>query len=386
MKRVHVLHATLYLKMGGLETIIMNLARKMDYSRYKLSILCFSSYDESYKMELKKRGVSFYNIKRNGKFDAFFFLKIISLLKKEKIDIVHAHSGCFFNTAVCSKLAGIKTFVYTEHGLPLDNDGIPMNSRLKARVEDKIAAWISNRLFAVSTEIKEDMYNRFPRCINKIRMITNGVDTNLFKPMDDADFKKLIKSKLNIPVGRKLIGSVGRLVVIKNYESLIIAFSILVKKHIENIHLILIGDGEERDRLETIVKERDLGSFVTFAGVQYNIYNILPTFDVFVLPSWTEGTSISLLEAQSCGIPAVVTNVGGNPVIVENGVSGYMFEPDDSLGLSEKLAEMINNDDMRTKMGSAARKGIEEGFSVQKMISDYETTYNELFSLSEKQR
>lgn len=378
MKPVHVLHCTLFLKMGGLESIIMDMAKKIDQASFKISILCLGSYDETYKSILDKMGVPVYHIKRTGKFDSTFFRKIITLIKNIKADVFHAHSGCFFNTAICAILSGVKAYVYTEHGLPLYDNGLPMNTSFKTRIEDKFAAWVAGRIFAVSEEIRKDMAIRFPHSMNKVRIITNGVDTDRFKPDETQQLKNAVKQRFEIPEDHKIIGSVGRLVPIKNYESLIKAFAKLTKNNDDKLRLILIGDGVERLRLETIARENNVLPSITFAGVQYDIQHILPAFDVFVLPSRTEGTSISLLEAQACGVPAVVSHVGGNPNIIKHGLNGFLFKPDDSDAMAQRIKEIIDDKPMAHLMGVAARENVINRFSVQSMIKEYENSYLDL--------
>lgn len=375
MKPIHVLHSTLFLKMGGLESIIMNLSESMDRSHFKLSVLCLSSFDEKYKAILDQNGVSIYHIKRKGTFDSSFFKKIVKLIKKQDVGILHAHSGCFFNSALCAKLSSVKRFVYTEHGLPMFDNGLPMNTALKTRLEDKFAASTADCIFAVSDEIKIDMMNRFPRSMKKVRIVTNGVNTDLFKPISGTEIKQNFKQRFAINEKHKLIGSVGRLVPIKNYENLLRAFASLTEEIGDVGHLVLIGDGVERQNLEKCAHTLGIKHLVTFAGVQYDIQDILPALDIFVLPSLTEGTSISLLEAQSCGVPAVVSRVGGNQSIVTDGLNGFLFDPDDTGALTERLKEMLSDSSMRTRMGTSAREIVENTYSVRKMVKDYESAY-----------
>lgn len=372
------MHASLFLKMGGLESIIMDIAKNLDTSRFKMSILCLSSFDDKYKKVLDGLGINLFHFRRQRTFDYAYFSTFVRLLKSENVDILHAHSGCIFNSSLCAKMSSTKAFVYTEHGLPIYDSGLPMNAGIKARLEDKFAAWTAKRIFAVSDEIRAGMKERFPGSMDKVRIVTNGVDTDRYKPEKETDVQYKLRERFSIDREKILIGSVGRLVPIKNYESLIKAYARLVEKKINNIHLILIGDGVERERLEACATENGIREHVTFAGVQYDIHELLPGLDVFVLPSWTEGTSISLLEAQSCGVPAVVSNVGGNPKIISGGVNGLLFEPGNSGEMADKLETLVNDPVLRSKMGQAGRSFVEQNHSVLKMVREYEQSYLEL--------
>lgn len=376
--KIRIIHTTLFLGMGGLESIIMDIAKYLDKNQFKLYVLCLSRYDEKYKNKLQKSDIEVYCIKRRHKFDFSFFSKIVKLLNEKKIDLIHAHSGCFFNSAVCAWLARVPSFIYTEHGLQLLNDGTQINKSIQSRIEENISALISDYMFAVSEEIKTDMEKRFRFSKSKIKLVTNGIDTTLFKPGEKIPALKLINQE--IPHDKFIIGSVGRLIPIKNYNCLLNAFAKLPAEILEKSHLVLIGDGTERSNLLYEARQLNISEKVLFLGVKYNISDLLPAFDLFVLPSFTEGTSISLLEAQSTGIPAVVTNVGGNPGIIEDGFNGFLCESDDSGDMSKKISQILWNSKLKEKMGINARKRVINKFSINNMLRTYTQTYQSLYT------
>ena len=371
-RKIRLLHITLFLSPTGLEKLIVEMCKNVDLTRFEVQVLCHTEYDLKFKMILEERGIKVDLIKRRGRYDYSFFLKVANYIKRGKFDIVHAHSGCFFNSAILTHFAkGCKT-IYTAHGMPLSND-------LKSRIEDKIASVLTDKLIAVSNEIHTDLMNRFPSQSNKIMLILNGVDTDTFRPIKDLSSKLKNREYYNIPQDKTIIGSVGRLFPIKNYSCLVKAFSEL-KKYNNSIHLIFVGDGIEKSLLQDIARKEGVERAVSFLGIRYDIQNIVPLFDIFALSSWTEGTSISLLEAQSCGIPAVVTNVGGNPNIIKNQYNGLLCRVNDHKDLAGKINILIKDRQLSNLMGRHARAVVEERFGLFVMLEQYQKLYETLVS------
>jgi glycosyltransferase involved in cell wall biosynthesis len=331
--KINILHITLYLEIGGLETLVVEMCRHIDREKFNLSVLCLIEFDPAYKKQLEKIGISVNLIEKHGPFDFKFFLKIIKFITREGVDIIHSHSGCFFNAAMCAFFAKTKGIIYTAHGMPVETG-------MQSRIEDFIAAAITDRIVAVSEEIKEHMSQLFPTQKKKIMLIINGVDTGLYSPSVDSDKLNELKTDHNIPLEKVIIGTVGRIEDVKNYQMLIRSFAGLLRNNPNRIHLIFIGDGSERENLEKMSDKLGVRNNISFLGIQYELYNIVPMIDIFVLSSLTEGTSVSLLEAQSCGIPAVVTNV-----------------------------------EMRSQMHHNARSMVLNNYNINSMVNSYEKLY-----------
>ena len=137
-----------------------------------------------------------------------------------------------------------------------------------------------------------------------------------------------------------------------------------------------MGEHDQQDHLLYLVKKLKLSKYIRFLGVQYNIHEILPLFRFFVLSSFTEGTSISLLEAQACGIPVVVTDVGGNKNVVKNGINGYLCPSDDDEKMAEYMRRLIEDQELCRKMGHHGRDRVVRNYSVQVMAEKYLQIYN----------
>jgi glycosyltransferase involved in cell wall biosynthesis len=238
-------------------------------------------------------------------------------------------------------------------------------------------------------------------------IIPNGVDAFRFSPA----------ASKRAGVSPVCIGSIGRLAPEKNYPLLLRAFSRLIAGQTEsekgaiasniittgktsfNIdrqdaqdkglgdssckscismltpRLLLVGDGSERGHIESVIRELGMTERCTLAGMQSNVLPWLHQMDVFCLPSDTEGLSMTLLEACACGLPCVVTDVGGNAEIVTQGVSGYVVPRGDIEALSVAVDRLIASVELRQQMGQAARAIVEERYSLAAMVVAYETLY-----------
>jgi glycosyltransferase involved in cell wall biosynthesis len=368
MKKQRVMHVALSLDIGGLETVIKELCQRLDSSRYTSEVLCLQGYDPDNVRELKAKDIPIHLMRKRHKFDLGYFFRVARLIRRQGIDVLHAHSGCFFYAAIFARLAGVKRFIYTAHGLPILN-------RLQDRVEDNLAGMVCSAIVPVSAEIQEVLAKRMPTAKNIMVPILNGIDTDRFRPFVSEDERQNMLTKYGLPQGVFLVGSVGRLDPIKNYPMLLRAFARLSENSSRPPHLVLIGDGPCRQELEAQGKELGVSERVTSLGRQYRVWEILPLLDVFVLSSLTEGTSVALLEAQAGGVPAVVTDVGGNCIVVRHGVNGFVCALHDVQAMTLALEELRSDPCLARAMGEAARSWVLEEFDLNTMVRRYESLY-----------
>jgi glycosyltransferase involved in cell wall biosynthesis len=141
------------------------------------------------------------------------------------------------------------------------------------------------------------------------------------------------------------------------------------------LRLVLLGDGPLAPALRAQAAALGVADHVVMPGARDDVHALLPGFDVFALPSHTEGLSIALLEACAAGLPIVASRVGGNPEIVVEDVTGRLFDPDDGLALQSILRTLLADPALRTRLGRAARAWVEENGSVEVMCDRYDGVY-----------
>ena len=363
-----VMHVVQCLDIGGLEKVVIELARRLDRNRFSPEILCLGGCDIDYTDALYQDGIAIHVMKKKHRYDLFYFIRVANFIRRRKICIIHAHSGCFFYAALFALLGRVRTFIFTAHGLPVLN-------RWQDIIEDNIAGVLCDTVVAVSDEIKAVLSRRMPFAKKKIRVIYNGVDTELFRPFPGKNDARQMAKRYNLPDDVFIIGSVGRLEPVKNYAMFLQAAANLHMNGSQAIHVVLVGEGSERAKLEQLAADLGITGNVTFLGKQYAIHEVVPLFKVFVLSSLTEGTSISLLEAQSSGVPAVVTDVGGNSHIIRQGINGFLCAVNDDIAMVKAISRLQESQALISQMAERSRRGILQKWGFDRMKEHYEAIY-----------
>ncbi|CAH2031392.1 glycosyltransferase [Trichlorobacter ammonificans] len=369
-RTVRVVQITQYLEIGGLESLIMELCRSLDRSRFTPSVLCLNGYDPQYAATLEHSGVAVHLVTKRHRRDLLFLQRAASLLRRLGTDVVHSHGGCFLYGSLIGRLAGARLLVHTLHGMPVERG-------LQARCEERLACALTDRIVAVSDGVAADILSRNPAAAHKVTTVINGIDTERFKPLNDPRQVSELRRHHGLPTDTAVIGSVGRLEAVKNYPLLLRACAELRRSRGIPFHLVLVGSGSEEVDLKQLAAELGIGQQVSFPGMCYDLQEVYPTFDLFALSSLTEGTSLSLLEALSCGVPAVVTAVGGNCRIVQHGVNGYLCRSGDQGPLALFLGRLLRDEEERRAMGVRARSVIRERFALGGMVAAYQELYRD---------
>jgi glycosyltransferase involved in cell wall biosynthesis len=363
---INLLHITFDMGIGGTEQVISNLIESVDKSKIKVSILCLEHPLGPLGKILKEKGYQVDTIPRKKGFDLKLIFKIRRYLIKHKINVIHCHQytpwvygvfGSFF-------IHDIKV-IFTEHGR-----FYPDQSSFKRRIVNPFLVAMTDHIIAISEATKKALieYEFIPA--SKIKVIYNGINSMI------VDSHKLlsIKQDLNIPDNAVILGTIARLDPIKNHKLLISAFYEIHKSY-PNTLLIIVGDGETRSYLEKLTEELGLTEKVLFMGYKTNPAEYLQLMDIFLLPSLSEGTSITLLESMSLAKACIVTNVGGNPEIIENHVSGIVTPSNDKSKLVESISLLLKDENLRERIGTACRERFSKNFSVNSMIKKYQEIY-----------
>ncbi|MFH1898234.1 MAG: GT4 family glycosyltransferase PelF [Candidatus Desantisbacteria bacterium] len=364
MKKINVMQIVYSLEIGGRENVVVNLANGINTDIFNSSICCLKGGGALTTMI--REGVQLFEADKSG---LLLLIYLISLLKKEKIDVVHTHNwGALCEGGVSAKLAGVPVIIHQEHGTLVKM----INVKKRRILAQKFCfRFIDDFLITVSDQLKESMSVSIGIDRRKIKRILNGVEINCF---DSKINKEEKKKELFINNSDIIIGTVGRIAPVKDQKTLIYAFAEVIK-HIPDIKLVIVGDGESRIELEGIAANLKLSENIRFLGMRFDIPELLAIMDLFVLPSLHEGISITLLEAMASGLPVIATNVGGNPEVVLNGKTGVLVPPDNPEALAEEIIILLKNEQTRKNYGMSGRKIVQESFSLEKMINNHEELY-----------
>ena len=365
--KLNLLHLILTLDTGGMERFVCQQCLSIDKNIFNVSVCCMDDLGLLSDV-LIKNNIKVDLVKRNPKkFEWSYLFKLKKYLKKNKVQVLNIHSGAYFIGAISGALAGVPVIVYTEHGRHY------VEPRF-IKVFDNLATIFCNKIITVSHALKEHLVNNIKLPSKKIEVVVNGVDVDEYIKKDKS--RKLIE-EFNLNNKIKVIGTVGRLVEVKDHYTLINAYEKLRKKIKIETKLIIVGSGPCLNSLKDLVRSAKLEESVIFAKNRDDISDILNIFDIFVLSSLMEGTSISLLEAMSCGLPSVVTNVGGNTNLVKNNYNGFLFEPKDSEALCEKLFNLLMDDSICEFFSNKSRETIVNNHSHLRTTARYGQIYLE---------
>jgi sugar transferase (PEP-CTERM/EpsH1 system associated) len=299
--------------------------------------------------------------------------RFVKVLREERPDIVHTRNWCTIEAVLAARLAGVRRIVHSEHGRDHDpRYGEPY----RRRVYRRLCYALSDRVFAVSEELR-DYYTRQLRLKNdRIAVIPNGVDTDAFRP--DSKERMEWRKRLNAAESAVVVGCIGRFYEVKDQSTLLRGVAQAAGPETD-LRVVLVGDGTMKTDLEYLAQTLPgLRNRVVFVGETDLVRQWLNSFDIFVLPSISEGMSNTLLEAMAVGLPPIVTHTGGNTEVIEEGTSGISFSPRDHQGLARILKHLASSPDNRRIIGERARHRVLRNFSLNRMLQSYEKLYTDL--------
>lgn len=368
LQRLHILHVVRRgFAGGGLENGIVNVANRLPGDRYCISICALDS-EETFSGRIRRPESEFYLLpKRGDGIDWSLIWSLARLFRRAKVDLVHSHNwGTFLYSVVAAKLARVP-IIHGEHG-KTQND-LQSLGMLKRQTKSLLGRRV-DRLVTVSQSIADE-WASYGVSRERIQWIPNGVDTERFQPRAD---QRECRLRFGLPEDALLIGGIGRLDALKNYEVLVTAFAKLAGQ-LPDLHLALLGDGPCRERLLGKAKQLGVADRVSILGWRPDPENFLAALDLFVLPSKYEGMSNVVLEAMASGLPVVCADLPAHREVFESGREGLVVSPCNAETLAEVLAELCRDPERRKSLGLAARKQVVSRFSISRMVSDYEGLY-----------
>lgn len=358
MSQLHICHIVLSLEPGGLENGVVNVIRGLDPREFSSSVCCLQRVGAF--ADRLGPGVAVTSMDLQPGNHPWMAVRLARLLRAWKVDIVHTRNAeSFFYGVVAARLAGVRAVVHSEHGRQFP--------------ERPLRAWLQRLLlrsvnvaFTVSQQLKSDLQRELHVPADRFEVVYNGVDVERFLCQRTRALTQSAAHGL-------LIGSVGRLVPVKNYALLLEAVARLA--NFRSCRLLLIGDGPERAGLERLAARLGLGSRVAFCGHRDDVPQLLEQVDVFVLPSLSEGMSNTLLEAMAAGLPVVASDVGGNRELIEPDRTGMLFRSGDVAALTGRLEQLLGSSELRARLGEAAALRVRAEFSMQAMLARYAQLY-----------
>lgn len=339
----------------------------------------FVSYARPQRLDTFQSNVSYHEVNINAyplfefpPYDLALASHMVNLIEFEKIDLFHVHyaiphaTSAFLAKQILGEKASHVPVITTLHGTDITIVG--SDSSYLPVVNFSINQ--SDGVTAVSQYLKNETYERFD-IHRDIEVIPNFVDIKRFKKENKEHFRKAI-----CPNGEFIIAHVSNFRKVKRVRDVVSAFSKILESGVK-AKLILVGDGPDRQNVEARCRELGTCNDVRFLGKQEKIEEILSIADLFMMPSGSETFGLAALEAMSCSVPVISSNIGGLPELNVHGKTGFLCDLGDIDTMAKHAVQILTNDKLRKEMSANARERAEE-FELSRVVSLYENYYEKI--------
>jgi glycosyltransferase involved in cell wall biosynthesis len=356
---------------GGTERLVVEMSRAFAVD-FDVRVLCL---DEPgvWARELRSDGIPVYSLWRQPGLDPAMPVKLARHFREQGAQIVHAHQcTAWFYSALARLLYPAPRLLLQEHGRFYPE----MENRKRAMVHRLLIAMLTHRFVAVSEDVRSRLQRYEGLEGKEIKVIYNGATS---APPLAQDARDALRRELGFTPDCFVVGTVGRFDPIKNLPMLVDTFA-RASKGIANLRGLLVGDGPMFPEVRSLITRAGLSDRVRTTGFREDAHKVVQCMDLFVLSSFSEGTSMALLEAIAAGVPVVVTDVGGNPEIVVKDQSGWVVPSDSVTAMTEAILESQNHPHKRHAFSVVGRTRWEEQFTFERMVDAYRQLYKDMLS------
>lgn len=374
-----IVHVVFRFDYGGLENGMVNLVNGSVSGKFRHAIVALT---ESTEFSRRLRGdVPVYALhKRPGK-DFGAYWRLLRLLKQMRPAAVHTRNFGTLDCAVVAFLAGVPVRIHGEHGWDvLDPDG----TKRKYRVMRRVLSRFVQAFVTVSEELRRWLVTVVGIPERKVTRITNGVDTEKFRPAQTGEPSPLPPSVFG--PGCVVIGSVTRFAAIKDPLNLVEAF-IAARGSGEPgtaaLRLLMVGDGDLRATALARLEQAGFAAEAWLPGSRNDVPALLRSMHVFVLGSLREGISNTILEAMASGLPVIATDTGGNTELVAPGETGALVPPANPAALAAAITAYGRDASLQKRHGQLARERVVAQFSIAAMLANYQNLYDHALTTGE---
>jgi glycosyltransferase involved in cell wall biosynthesis len=384
---IRILRVIARLNMGGPAIHVSNLAAGLESRGYHTTLVAGSLArgEDSMAFVAERLGVSVVDVPEIQRevaplHDAQSIRRLTAIIREERPHILHTHTAKAGALARAAALASGRArppiVVHTFHGHVLKGYFGTARTAFFKQVERTFAR-STDVLVAVSPEVRDELVAHGIAPADKFTVIRLGIplDERLGDETAALDYRKLY----GIPDEAFVVVWVGRMTGVKDTDAVLEIVATTRDRGIPAV-LCMVGDGPDRERLEQVAHDLGIARSTYFAGYQEDVAGYYRLFDAFVLPSVTEGTPVSAIEALASGTPVVANRVGGVPDVVRDGVDGFLVEPGDIQGAAERIAALASDADLRGRMGDTGRARVLERYAVSRLVDDVDRLYRALLA------
>lgn len=376
--------------LGGLESVMLVLNKQIVKKGHKVFIACSSPgvfFDQvkETKLEVLIIKTKWLKIFKRKLFPLLSLLTVINIIKKNKIDIIHsANFAAGLIGGIAGKICGIPTVISVHQEIYI-NRVFRTRNFIKQFISDalfgiimcmrKWAANLTGKIIAVSDFVSQEI-KQSKLGAKKIIVIPNAIEINAYNFTGNV---QRVKEELSLGAHSFVVGYVGRLVSYKGVEYLINSFHLL-KSEIENLKILIIGDGPERKHLEDLEVSKNFKKDIIFTGFRKDIGKLLFCLDVFILPSLQEGFGNVVLEAMAMGKPVIATENVGCVSLFKDRNNIIVTKPADSKAIADAITTLYQDETLREKIAQNGRNFVEKQLSVSLWADKYLNIFSEMLN------
>jgi L-malate glycosyltransferase len=370
---IRIIYCIDNMQLGGTELNAVRTVERLDRSRFAVEVVCVRA-DGPLMARYEAAGIPVHAFPMSSLWGVGALrqgVRLVRLLRDQRIEVVHSHDAyTSVYATLWARVAGVRGVIASRrswHSPHLRGQMLRAN-RLAYRFAHAVIGNSPSVARLVETE------GGVPA--SRVVTIPNFLDPQAFDPIPDAERVRLL-TELGVPSGAFVVGIVARLAPVKDHGTLFHAVASLMES-IPAMHVVVVGDGPERQSLETLAASIGLADVVHFAGQRPQAPNLHGLFDVSVLCSISEAFPNSILEAMAAARPVVATDVGGNPDAIREGRTGLLVPPSDPSRLAGAIARLHAEPAFRAKLGAAARASAQAGYSADSVLPQLERLYQRM--------
>ena len=374
-----VLHVMYRFDTGGLENGVVNLINHMPAQAYRHAVLALTEVT-NFSRRIQRSDVEFISLRKPPGHGVWQYPKLFKLFRQLRPAIVHSRNLAALEVQTPAWAAGVPVRIHGEHGRDVgDLDG---SNVAYQRVRRFYKPFVHHYL-ALSRDLDDYLVTKVQVPQKKITQVYNGVDTESFVP--DSGGARPISGCPFDPSTHWLVGTVGRMQTVKDQVMLANAFVQALSQAPQlqpRLRLVMVGEGPLRAQALAVLDAAGLAQLAWLPGERGDVADIMRGLHAFALPSLAEGISNTILEAMASGLPVVATAVGGNADLVLQGQTGFIVPPANPQAMAHHLVELASKPQLARSMGEAGRQRVQANFSMQAMVSTYQSVYDQQLRLN----
>jgi len=366
---INILHIVEDLKVGGLEKVLASIVQSLDKSKYDVQVWCLARGGDIAQTLIAK-GTAVRILDMDSYYNPLQIVALARLMNKERFLVIHTH-GYFASTfgrfaAILARIPVVITHVHSTY----------YDYGKRNLLVEKFLSYFTDMIICISQAVETFVTVNEGISKKKTCLIYNAVI--LPAHVDDDHHKQEMRNSLGIDAEAIVITVVASLTANKGHRILMEAFAQVFRTY-PAVRLVIVGGGPLRIQLESDSRRLLIDKAVIFTGIRNDVFPLLQTSDIFVLPSQhREGLGIALIEAMAMNLPVIGTMVGGIPEVIMDGENGFLIPPGGSEQLASALKKLVEDPILRVRMGRRGRQLYEEKFTLARMMQQIEALYDDL--------